>query len=199
MTQRSNVFEFKVVILGDSGVGKSCVMNRFLYNRFDPNHAATIGLDFGTKNICYKNMVTKLRLFDTGGHERFESVNRVYYKHTDGVILMCDINDIMTQSNLGKWMDEVNKFIKYENKNVPVYIVYNKIDLVMNDSHIDDTVFNFATSNKLPYFVTSAVTNYNIDEMFVQLTNEMVSTYDHENEKKALSIFTVDKSNLVCC
>lgn len=197
--ERANIMEFKVVLLGDSSVGKSSIMQQFLYNRFDPNNGATIGLDFGSKNMCFHNMLAKLNLFDTAGHERFTSTNRVYYKDTDGVVLVCSLDDTYSVSNLGKWMQEAKDYIIYNQDDVvPVYIVYNKSDLKL---HIDENVYHFARTNNLPYFTTSVVRNTNIDNMFISLTNDLIK---HRGAKKTNNTgsyltFSKTKSSLTCC
>ena len=166
--------------MGDSNVGKTSLLQKFVYNRYDPNYSATIGLDFGCKHICYNNKVVKLNLFDTGGHERYESVNRVYYKHTDGVIIVCSVDDVFSRTNLGKWLDECHEFISYRQDDFPIYIVYNKSDL---KEDLDQSVVFFATSNDLPYYVTSVPLNKNIDDLFLTMTNDLIRVHSHQKKK----------------
>ena len=84
---------FKILTLGESGVGKTCILRRFVENKFIKNHLATIGIDFRTKTIPINDYEVKLKIWDTAGEERFRNITNQYYKGADGIILVYDLNN----------------------------------------------------------------------------------------------------------
>lgn len=99
---------FKIVVVGNSGVGKSSLMNRFVDNKFSDRYVSTLGVDFKIKTLKYFDKKCKLTIWDTAGQERFMSLTSKYYRGADGVILVYDINDASTFNNLDYWMKEVD-------------------------------------------------------------------------------------------
>ncbi|CRL05844.1 CLUMA_CG018870, isoform B [Clunio marinus] len=122
---------FKVVLIGDCAVGKSCIVTRFKTgNVFTERHTNTIGVDFSMKTITIDNKRIKLQIWDTAGHERFRSITSSYYRSAHGVIIVYDITKRNTFLSLQKWINEVRN---YTANSVVCALVGNKCDLV--DEH----------------------------------------------------------------
>ena len=118
---------FKYIIIGDSGVGKSCLLLQFLENSFKPNHEATIGVEFGTKVITVNgNMNVKLQVWDTAGQDAFKSITRSYYRNAAGALVVYDITSRASFINVQKWLEEAKA---NGNREMVLALVGNKSDL----------------------------------------------------------------------
>ena len=118
---------FKYIIIGDSGVGKSCVLLQFLENAFKANHEATIGVEFGTKVIDIDNGVNvKLQVWDTAGQDAFKSITRSYYRNAAGALVVYDITNRNSFINVQKWLEEAKA---NGNREMVLALVGNKSDL----------------------------------------------------------------------
>lgn len=119
----------KVVILGDGGVGKSCLMNRFVSNRFDENSFHTIGVEFMNKDIEVDNIKYTLQIWDTAGQERFRALRTPFYRGSDICLLAYAINDRDSFIALKQWREEFLKYADVKTDNFPFIVVGNKSDL----------------------------------------------------------------------
>ena len=118
---------FKYIVIGDSGVGKSCVLLRFLEGQFKANHEPTIGVEFGTKILTSNSgLGIKLQIWDTAGQEAFKSITRSYYRNSAGAVLMYDITNKSSFSNVAKWLEEARV---NGNREMMIALVGNKSDL----------------------------------------------------------------------
>ncbi|MHA1893315.1 MAG: GTP-binding protein, partial [Candidatus Helarchaeota archaeon] len=119
------VWVFKLVIIGDPGVGKTSLLLRYIENRFEEEYLSTIGVDFYIQNINIDNKEVKLQIWDTGGQEKFSYMRPGYYIGSVGAILVYDVTNPMSFQNLKIWMDEVHKYCP----GIPIILAENKIDL----------------------------------------------------------------------
>ena len=119
-------FLFKMLLIGNSGVGKSCLLVRYAENSFNENFFNTIGVDFKIKTISLDNQNIKLQIWDTAGQERFRTLTASYYRGAHGIIVVYDVTDRDTFENVRQWMQEIDKFAT---DNVCKVIVGNKCDL----------------------------------------------------------------------
>ena len=117
---------FKYIVIGDTSVGKSCLLLQFLEKKFKFDHDTTIGVEFGSKIITVKDKHIKLQIWDTAGQETFKSITRSYYRGSIGVILVYDITNRDSFNNISKWLDETKS---YANDKITVMLVANKTDL----------------------------------------------------------------------
>lgn len=117
---------FKYIVIGDTSVGKSCLLLQFLEKKFKFDHDTTIGVEFGSKIINVKDKQIKLQIWDTAGQETFKSITRSYYRGSIGVILVYDITNRDSFNNVSKWLDETKS---YANDKITVMLVANKTDL----------------------------------------------------------------------
>jgi Ras-related protein Rab-2A len=122
----SYAYLFKYIIVGDTGVGKSCALLQFTDERFQPVHDLTIGVEFGAKMITIENRQIKLQIWDTAGQESFRSITRSYYRGAASALLMYDITRRETFNHLTRWLEEINK---NSNSNIVIMLIGNKSDL----------------------------------------------------------------------
>ena len=114
---------FKIVIVGDSGVGKTNLITRYLKNDFKPETKATIGVEFSDKKYIYKNKTIKVQIWDTAGQERYRSLTSMYYKGAKGAIFVYDISSKNSFESIDKWLIEMKKTA---DENIKIILIGNK-------------------------------------------------------------------------
>ncbi|KAJ6226236.1 ras-related protein rab-5c [Anaeramoeba flamelloides] len=162
--------EYKVVLLGDSGVGKSCLVLRFVRNEFFDNREPTIGASYLTKSLTVSEKEIKLQIWDTAGQERYQSLAPMYYRGSEVAIIVFDITSNDSYSRAKQWVDEL-----YE-KGIPDLIigfVGNKSDLEEKRAIKKSDAKEYCSLHNLHYFETSAKTSKNVNEMFFSLAQEL--------------------------
>eukprot|EP01105_Mastigella_eilhardi_P023603 TRINITY_DN5993_c0_g2_i1.p2 TRINITY_DN5993_c0_g2~~TRINITY_DN5993_c0_g2_i1.p2 ORF type:complete len:223 (+),score=73.19 TRINITY_DN5993_c0_g2_i1:59-670(+) len=179
-------FFFKILLIGDSGVGKSCLLLRFADDAWTDTHIATIGVDFKIKTLNCDGKVIKLQIWDTAGQERFRTITSSYYRGAQGIILVFDCTDVETFNNVKQWLGEIER---YACENVNKLLVANKTDLVDSRAVTSSTAKEFADSMEIPYIETSAKNSYNVEETFMQIARAIK---DRLNQSQGTS-----KSNTV--
>ena len=164
------IYKFKVILLGESSVGKTSILNRFVLNKFTDTYKCTVGVECKIKSILLDPYTSaELKIWDTCGEEKFQSVTRQYYNDTNGIILLYDLSDKNTFNSLNKWLKEIRN---YAPKNTVVIIVGNKVDLERKVSH--DDAITFANNENISYLEVSAKNGINIELIFEKLCKEMV-------------------------
>ena len=118
---------FKLILIGDSCVGKSNILLKYLKNQFNENSKTTIGVEFGTKNIIINNKRIKIQIWDTAGQERYRSITSAYYKGAKGALIVYDITRKNTFDNIDKWITDLKLNL---DKNICIIILGNKSDLI---------------------------------------------------------------------
>eukprot|EP00758_Cryptobia_borreli_P007650 Tbor_TRINITY_DN5318_c0_g3::TRINITY_DN5318_c0_g3_i2::g.4706::m.4706/K07877/RAB2A; Ras-related protein Rab-2A len=163
-------YMFKYIIIGDSGVGKSCLLLQFTDKRFEASHDMTIGVEFGTRMITVKGHQVKLQLWDTAGQENFRSITRSYYRGASAALLVYDVTRRETFENLQRWLTDCR-----ENSSIhlTVLLIGNKTDL--EDSRVVSYKEGkeFADNNGLLFIETSAKTAQNVDDAFLNSANDV--------------------------
>ncbi|TKR58004.1 hypothetical protein L596_030633 [Steinernema carpocapsae] len=157
---------FKLLIIGDSGVGKSSLLLRFADNTFSPNYITTIGVDFKIRTINVDGQKVKLQIWDTAGQERFRTITSTYYRGTHGVIVVYEVTSGESFSNVKKWLHEIDTNCD----SVQKVLVGNKADDPDRRVVLESDARKFAESMKLPFYETSSKENINVDEMFNCIT-----------------------------
>lgn len=155
----------KVILIGDSGVGKTLLLNQYVHHRYCDNLKPTIGADFLTKNLVIDNDDVILQIWDTAGQERFRSLGSAFYRGADCCILVFDVNNAKSFTNVDFWR---NRFLEQCNPPDPEYFPFillgNKIDLVENRMISSTRAKLWSDNFKIPYFEVSANLNQNIDQ-----------------------------------
>ncbi|KAJ3447783.1 ras and ef-hand domain-containing protein [Anaeramoeba flamelloides] len=180
---------FKILLIGDSGVGKSCVLLRFTDNEFRSSFLSTIGVDFKIKTIDLNGKQTKLQIWDTAGQERFQTITRNYYKGAQGIFLVYDVSERDTFDNIQNWVDEVKNNTE---KAVTMLLIGNKCDLVNKRQVSTEEGEQLAQNLKMCFLETSAKDNTNIAKCFQVMAGEIeikLSTDENEiDNKKIISV-----------
>lgn len=161
---------FKILIIGDSGVGKSCLLLRFANDRFEHSFLTTIGVDFNIKTIEMDNKVIKMQIWDTAGQERFQTITRSYYRGSHGIIVVYDVTNADSFTNVKHWIREAQQ---YGNENVNMLLVGNKCDLTADRFVSTEQGQAFAQSVGIDFMETSAKTSHNVDLAFIAMAAQI--------------------------
>ena len=179
MTSEQNTI-FKILTIGESGVGKTCILRRFVENKFLKNHLATIGIDFKTKTINIKNKEIKLKIWDTAGEERFHNITQQYYKDADGIVLVYDVTDEASYDKIRDWMDQI--ISNTPKDTISLVLLGNKCDFEER-AVTEEQGKKLGEEFKISYFETSPLTGQGIKEAFDQLTKDIMKIRDVDNGK----------------
>ena len=161
----------KYIIIGNSSVGKSCILMKYIHDTFDEEFKTTIGVEFGSKNISINNKIFKIQIWDTAGQETFRSITRAYYKNSVCACVVYDITNKNSFLDVKSWVDDCKKMTP---KTVVMVLVGNKIDLEEKREVSFDEGQNFAEQNNMLFFETSAKSGDNIENIFYE-SAELVS------------------------
>ncbi|XP_060516926.1 ras-related protein Rab-18-B-like isoform X1 [Cylas formicarius] len=180
----------KILIIGESGVGKSSLLLRFTDDNFDPQQTLTIGVDFKTKKLTVDGNTVKLAIWDTAGQERFRTLTPSYYRDAQGAILVYDVSSYATFAKLEMWLNELETYST--KRNIVKMIVGNKIDVVSaackamacllrvsfqhNREVPREEAMNFARRYKTLYIEASAKTKHGVQSAFEELVHKIIQT-----------------------
>jgi len=171
----------KMILIGDSSVGKSCLIERYTENTFAKSHLATIGIDFKIKMIELDGKRVKLQILDTAGQERFKTITTTYYKGVQGAILVYDISDERTFKNVQEWITNVRA---NATKGTCILLVGNKCDLT--DQRLVETSQGETVAKELgvPFLEASAKNGTNVEQIFIDLTRNILGKCGDKNTVK---------------
>ena len=185
-SDQNNKYEyiFKLILIGNSGVGKSSILQRYIQKVFQESFASTIGVDFFMKSINLGDKSIKLQLWDTAGTEKFRSITTGYYRGADAAFVVFDLSSKSSFKNLNEWIET---YYKYSNPDVEknVVLIGNKSDLVDKREVTKEEIEKFIKDNNISYFETSAKDGKNIDECFTFIAQKLMdqSANKQNNEK----------------
>jgi len=165
---------FKLLLIGDAGVGKSSMMIQFADNSYYEGYISTIGVDFKVKTIEHNGKTIKLQIWDTAGQERFRTITSSYYRGAHGIIITYDITDVESFSHVQMWMSEADK---YANQNASRLLVGNKSDLVNKRAVDKSRAEEVALINNMSFIETSAKTAFNINNAFIKLVSDIMEKH----------------------
>ncbi|KAK2407312.1 hypothetical protein P8452_69397 [Trifolium repens] len=166
-------YMFKIVMTGDSGVGKSQLMNRYVRNEFYMNSKATIGVEFLSKTVHMDHKLVKAQIWDTAGQERYSAITAAYYRGATGALITYDITKRHTFTNIEKWLDELHR---HADKNIVVMLVGNKTDLSSIREVPVEEAKEFAKEKGLFFLETSALDSNNVEPAFLCLLSQIYMT-----------------------
>lgn len=161
---------FKVVLIGDSGVGKSNLLSRFIRNEFDLKSLTTIGVEFAQRNIDFHGKTVKAQIWDTAGQERYRAITKAYYRGANGALLVYDITKPYTFENVDHWLKELREHAKTE---ILVMLVGNKSDLEHLRTVKTAEGKAFAEENSISFIETSALNSMNVEKAFQTILAEI--------------------------
>mmetsp|Transcript_27371 Transcript_27371/g.68668 ORF Transcript_27371/g.68668 Transcript_27371/m.68668 type:complete len:203 (+) Transcript_27371:172-780(+) len=161
---------FKLLLIGDSGVGKSCLLLRFADDTYTESHISTIGVDFKIRTIELEEKTIKLQIWDTAGQERFRTITSSYYRGAHGIIIVYDVTDQETFDNVKTWLQEIERF---GSDSVTKLLVGNKNDMEKEKVVSTEVAKEFADSLGIKFLETSAKTSQNVEAAFLAMAAEI--------------------------
>jgi small GTP-binding protein len=169
--QQNNSYDFiaKLLIIGDSGVGKTCLLLRFCENNFMMTHLTTIGIDFKIKTIDVDGKKIKMQIWDTAGQERFKTITQTYYKGAMGIILTYACNDRESFNSIANWMQQIKT---HANEDVCKILVGNKSDLPDRQVTYEEGK-KLADSYGIKFYETSAKDDLKVNDTFYAIAKEI--------------------------
>jgi len=185
----SYAYLFKYIIIGDTGVGKSCLLLQFTDKRFRSDHDLTIGVEFGARLITIDNKQIKLQIWDTAGQESFRSITRSYYRGASGALLVYDISRRDTFNHVTRWLEEARA---NASANLVIMLIGNKCDLERREVSYEEGD-KFARENGLIFRETSAKTAQNVEEAFIQTARKIYeniqnNVYDLSSDNSGIKV-----------
>jgi small GTP-binding protein len=193
---------YKVLLLGDTCVGKTCFLLRYTEDTFTENHISTIGVDYKNKILTLgENNLIKLQIWDTAGQDRFRCITKNYLRGSNGIMLIYDITSQSSFTNIKSWISQIAEHLGDQ---ACITLVGNKIDLERNRKVSKEEGLKLAKEYNFNFLETSVKDNININEAFDDLTNEMMKK--DENIKRSSRNGTIkiskkekDNKSRKCC
>ena len=184
---------FKVVLIGDTSVGKTNILSKYLTNDFDPDSKATVGVEFGTKNFKIEDNIVKVQIWDTAGQERYRSITNAYYKGAKGSLLVYDITNPKTFESIDRWLSDLKV---NGDENISVVLLGNKSDLESDRKVTTQQGKEKAEFYKLAFMETSALNGDNIERAFNELITDVYKNHHDLFEKQAKVVINDKAINL---
>ena len=171
---------FKLMLIGDAGVGKSSLLLRFADGTFTDHFLTTIGVDFKLKTINLDGKVVKLQIWDTAGGERFRVITEAYYRGAGGIIFIYDVTKQTSFDHVEHWLVDISKHAR---KDVPKLLIGNKSDL--SDKRVVDSVTakQYADSVNMPFMETSAKCDANVEQAFVMMASQVKRRFEETDPR----------------
>ncbi|GMM49851.1 Rab family GTPase [Starmerella bacillaris] len=161
---------FKLLLIGDSGVGKSCLLLRFADNSYTDSYISTIGVDFKIRTVEIDGKTIKLQIWDTAGQERFRTITSSYYRGSHGIIVVYDVTDMDSFNNVKQWFQEIDR---YATEGVTKLLVGNKSDLTAQKVVDYNTAKEFADSMGVQFIEASAKDSTNVEQAFLEMARQI--------------------------
>ena len=170
---------YKVIIIGDTSVGKSNILTRYIKDEFSLNTKSTVGVELGIKFLKIKNINSKIQIWDTAGQERYRAITSSYFKGSNGCFIVYDITNETSFDNIEKWYEQIQS---ETSKEIPIVLVGNKCDLENERKVPTEKAKDKAKNLKCAFFETSALNGINIDKIFEELVNTIYEKTASKNE-----------------
>ncbi|KAK4801146.1 hypothetical protein SAY86_021633 [Trapa natans] len=171
-------YVFKVVLIGDSAVGKSQILSRFARNEFSLDSKATIGVEFQTRTLVIEHKSVKAQIWDTAGQERYRAVTSAYYRGAVGAMLVYDITRRQSFDHIPRWLEELRS---HADKNIAIMLVGNKTDLEKQRAISTDDAKEFAEKEGLFFLETSALNASNVESAFFTVLTEIFNVVNRKS------------------
>jgi len=201
MAKKTYDLLFKLLLIGDSGVGKTCILFRFSDDAFNTTFISTIGIDFKIKTIELRGKRIKLQIWDTAGQERFHTITTSYYRGAMGIMLVYDITNPKSFDNIAKWLRNIDE---HANEDVEKMILGNKCDMEDKRMISRERGETIAREHGIRFLETSAKANINIDRAFLELAeailNKQTAGQNQTENPDRVNVSRQDnKSGTKCC
>ena len=170
---------FKLLLIGDSGVGKSCLLLRFADDTYTDSYISTIGVDFKIRTISLEGKTIKLQIWDTAGQERFRTITSSYYRGAHGIMIVYDVTDMDSFNNIKVWLQEIDK---YANEQVIKVLIGNKSDMP-NKVVTSDMAQQLAKDYNMEWMETSAKDSNNVEDSFLLMAKQIKDKMANQQQK----------------
>ncbi|KAJ6931960.1 ras-related protein RABA2a [Populus alba x Populus x berolinensis] len=188
---------FKVVLIGDSGVGKSNILSRFTRNEFCLESKSTIGVEFATRTLQVEGRTVKAQIWDTAGQERYRAITSAYYRGALGALLVYDVTKPTTFENVSRWLKELRD---HADSNIVIMLIGNKTDLKHLRAVATEDAQSYAEKEGLAFVETSALEATNVDKAFQTILSEIyriISKKTLSSEESAAPVSVKDGKTIV--
>jgi Ras-related protein Rab-8A len=192
MSSDKTDYTLKILTIGESAVGKTCILLRFTDNKFLKSHLTTIGIDYKSKVIRSNNYSVKLKIWDTAGQERFRNITQQYYKGADGILLVYDITERNSFEKVREWMKMIQQNTTKDK--IGIILIGNKCDLEERQVSVEEGE-SMANEFGVLFFETSAYKDKNITESFEKLVNEIISKKEPDTQKDVKNDIEIKPDN----
>lgn len=200
-------FIFKIILIGDSGCGKTCIIDRYRNNNYNPCRNVTIGVEFGCKNVTLNlekniNITINSHFWDTSGQEIFKPITKAYYKNAAGIILCYDTTNYKSFNGLDNWLTDIRKECSHD---TVIMLIGTKIDLEQSKCIETEIGRKFAYENNILFYEVSSKKDINIRDAFNTLLSEIYYKYENGTIKSGIKhinnnlIFVPEKKCKFCC
>ena len=188
---------FKILLLGDSEVGKSCFLMRYSENVFIENYITTIGLDYKLKTVKLDSGKSiKVQLWDTAGQDKYRTIAKNYYKGSHGILLLYDITKQSSFDNIREWVRDIKEEVS---EKAIIFLIGNKIDMDEQRKITKEKGEELAEEYKIPFFEASAKSGENVDEVFKALYNKICEIYGDLERERGTKLIKKRKIKGRCC
>lgn len=170
----------KILLIGDTGVGKSCLLLRFVDDTYTESYISTIGVDFKIKTVTIDGRVVKMQIWDTAGQERFRTITSSYYRGAHGIIVVYEVSDMTSFQNVKQWLQEIER---YASEDVSIMLVGNQMDRPEKKVVHFDTAKEFADLRGYTLIEASAKTSENVEKTFLTFAEEIVKKLREQEGK----------------
>jgi len=191
MTKKYDLL-FKLLLIGDSGVGKTCILFRFSDDSFTSTFISTIGIDFKIKTIDFKGKRIKLQIWDTAGQERFNTITTSYYRGAMGIMLVYDITNRKSFESIAKWLRNIDE---HANEDVEKMLLGNKCDMVEQRVITKERGEAIAREHGITFMETSAKANINVETAFMHLTEVILAKKLRERPEEVPQNVNINKND----
>ena len=189
------IFEYKIILVGDPGVGKTSIMTKFVSNEFQNTYLSTIGVEFKSKEIhINNNTCARLKIWDTCGQEKFRAITRQYFKNSEGVFVVFDLTNKETIKKLDIWMKDIKDNI---DNDYFIFLIGNKSDVKERDLTIAEEAKQFAINKKINYYEVSAKTGSGIYNIFEKMASKLINKKKIEKSKEEINTDKIDIENKI--
>ena len=186
---------FKILTIGESQVGKTSILRRYVDNKYIKHHLSTIGIDYRTKMVKVLDKEVKLKIWDTAGQERYHHITSQMYKGAHGVMLVFDVTDDNSFEKIKDWMEDINSNIS--KNEISIILIGNKCDLVEERVIDEERAKNLASELDIKYYETSALNGKGIEEAFEGLVKLILKKNKIIPESRTISLVSAKPEDVI--
>lgn len=183
-----NELDLKILLVGDTCVGKTSILSKYIDDIFEENHISTIGVEYKVKSIIINGIKINLRIWDSSGQDRFRSITQSFFRNADGILFIFDLTEKKTFEGVKQWLIDS----EYYDLNIKKILVGNKVDLVEKRKVDKVIIDNFVKKIQLKYYEMSAKDGTNIDNTFRELAEMILSGLSKEDLNEKLNYNNLD-------